>query len=174
MIGHIFNEVIKSVKYNFDKENSYFEKLKSFSGNTEIEVALHFVSSNPKPSPTISDARSFQHVYHYSLSNLPQSDYRPRAADDRIGHFLTMYQDYSSVLRDTPYIRNINRWHLEKAEPGFRLSPPRKPIIFWLENTIPVEFREPVREGILLWNKAFERIGFKAAIEVKQQPDDAD
>ncbi len=174
MVGHIFNEYIKSVKYNFDKENSYFEKLKSFSGNTEIEVALHFVSSNPKPSPTIPDPRSFQHVYHYSLSNLPQSDYRPRAADDRIGHFLTMYQDYNSVLRDTPYIRNINRWHLKKAEPGFRLSPPRKPITFWLENTIPVEFREPVREGVLLWNKAFERIGFKAAIEVKQQPDDAD
>jgi len=31
-----------------------------------------------------------------------------------------------------------------------------------------------VREGVLLWNKAFERIGFEDAIEVRQMPDDAD
>lgn len=174
LVSYIFSEHIKKVKYDFDKENSYFSLLKSFPENTEIEVALHFKSSNPKPVPTIPDARSFQHVYHYSLSTLPETNYRPRIADDRVGHFLTMYQDYTSVLSDSPYNRYINRWHLEKAEPKFKLSPPKQPIVFWLENTIPVEYREAVKEGILLWNKAFERIGFKDAIVVKQQPDDAD
>jgi len=48
------------------------------------------------------------------------------------------------------------------------------PISVWLENTIPVEYRDAVREGVLLWNKAFERIGFEDAIEVRQMPDDAD
>ena len=85
-----------------------------------------------------------------------------------------MYQDYTSMLRDTPYNRYINRWHLEKAEPKLKFSPPKKPIVFWLENTIPVEYREAVRDGVLVWNKAFERIGFKDAIVVKQQPDDAE
>ena len=51
---------------------------------------------------------------------------------------------------------------------------PRQPIVFWLENTIPTEYREAVREGILVWNSAFERIGFDNAIVVKQQPDDAE
>ena len=45
--------------------------------------------------------------------------------------------------------------------------------MFWLENTIPVEYREWIKEGALLWNTAFERIGFKDAIVVKQQPDNA-
>ena len=87
--------------------------------------------------PTLADVRSFRHVYHYSLSSLPESDFRPRAADDRVGHFNTLYQDYTSVLGDDPYVRYVNRWHLEKAEPRFERSPPKKPIVFWLENTIP-------------------------------------
>ena len=61
-----------------------------------------------------------------------------------------MYMDYNSVLRDSPYNRYITRWHLEKAEPKFTLSPPKQPIVFWLENTIrTVEYREAVKEGIL-------------------------
>ena len=174
MVSHIFSERIKKVTYSFDKDNCYFGALQGFPGNTEVEVALHFKSSNPQPAPTIPDPRSFQHIYHYSLSTLPETGYKPRFADDRIGHFLTMYQDYTSVLRDSPYNRYINRWHLEKAEPKFAESLPKKQIIYWIENTIPVEYREAVKQGALLWNKAFERLGFKNAIEVKQQPDDAD
>ena len=124
--------------------------------------------------PTLADTRSFQHIYHYSLSNLPESDFRPRLADDRVGHFTTLYQDYTSVLKDDPYVRYVERWHLEKAEPKFDQSPPKKPMCFWLENTIPPEYRDAVQEGILVWNKAFEPLGFEGAIVAKQQPDDAE
>ncbi|MCS7065034.1 MAG: zinc-dependent metalloprotease, partial [Fimbriimonadales bacterium] len=47
-------------------------------------------------------------------------------------------------------------------------------IVFWLDNAIPEEYRDAIREGILEWNKAFEKIGIKDAIVVKQMPDDAD
>ena len=175
MVSDIFKQFfMDGGGYQFDPENSYFGRIRSFSENTELEVILHFRGSNPYPVPTLPDPRSFQHTYHYSLSMLPETNYRPRLADDRIGHFLTMYMDYNSVLRDSPYNRYITRWHLEKAEPKFTLSPPKQPIVFWLENTIPVEYREAVKEGILLWNDAFEKIGFKDAIVVKQQPEDAD
>ena len=40
--------------------------------------------------------------------------------------------------------------------------------------TIPKKFRAPITEGVLAWNEAFEAIGFKNAIVVKQMPDDAD
>ena len=175
MVEFIFTEQIKSVSYRFDGENSYFGTLKSFPENTEIEVVLHFTTSAPKIAvPTLPDSRSFHHTYRYSLASLPETDYRPRLADDRIGHFLTMYQDYTSVLQESPYVRYIDRWHLEKAEPKFKRSPPKRPITFWLENTIPVEYRAAVKEGILLWNDAFERIGFENAIVVKEQADDAE
>lgn len=162
------------MSYSFDKDNSSFSKIKSFPFNSEIEVKLHFKSSKSQPVFTLPDSRSMFHRYHYSLSALPETDYKPRKADDRVGHFLTMYQDYSSTLEDSPYKRYITRWHLEKAEPRFKLSKPRQPIVFWLENTIPVEYRDAVKEGVLLWNKAFEKIGFEDAIVVKQMPDDAE
>jgi hypothetical protein len=75
---------------------------------------------------------------------------------------------------ETRYVRYVNRWRLEKADPTAEVSRPVEPIVFWLENTIPVEYRDAVREGILMWNAAFERAGFRNAIEVHQQPDDAD
>ena len=71
-------------------------------------------------------------------------------------------------------MRYINRWDLEKADPSAEMSPPKKPIVFWLEKTIPFKYRKPIRDGILEWNKAFEKAGFYDAIEVRQQPDDAD
>jgi len=46
--------------------------------------------------------------------------------------------------------------------------------VFWLEKTIPFKYRKPIRDGILEWNKAFEKAGFLNAIEVRQQPDNAD
>src|SRR6185436_5669204 len=46
---------------------------------------------------------------------------------------------------------------------------PKKKIVFWIEKSVPDEYRASVREGILEWNKAFEKIGFRDAIEVRQQ-----
>jgi len=46
--------------------------------------------------------------------------------------------------------------------------------VFWLEKTIQIKYRKPIGDGILEWNKAFEKAGFYAAIEVRQQPDNAD
>ncbi len=173
LVAPRLNEWAKA-DYSFDADNSFISILKPFVENVEIEVTTHFKSSKPKSAYTMADPRSFLHRYHFSLSTIPETNYRPRLADDRIGHFLTLHQDYTNMFRETPYVRYVERWHLEKADPEADISPPRKPIVFWLENTIPVEYREAVKEGLLLWNRAFERIGFKDAIVVKQQPDDAD
>ncbi|MCG9893889.1 MAG: zinc-dependent metalloprotease, partial [Fimbriimonadaceae bacterium] len=59
-------------------------------------------------------------------------------------------------------------------EPFAPMSEPVEPIVFWVDNAWPEEFRPTVRDGILSWNKAFEQIGYKNAIVVKQMPDDAD
>ncbi len=173
MVADTLKERMKA-DYSFDGDNSYIDLVKPYSQNVEIEVVIHFKSKKPRSIYTVADSRSFMHRYHYSLSVIPETDYRPRLGDDRVGHFLTMHQDYTSLTRETPYVRYINRWHLEKADPDSEVSPPRKPIVFWMENTIPTEYREIVKEGILVWNSAYERVGFKDAIVVKQQPDDAD
>jgi hypothetical protein len=109
---------------------------------------------------------------HYSISMLPQTSYRPRAADDRIGYFLSVFKDFSKSPRDeTRFVRYVNRWQLEKADPSLKLSPPKEPIIFYVEKSVPVPYRRYVHEGILEWNKAFEKVGILGAIVVRQQTD---
>jgi len=100
---------------------------------------------------------------------LPASSYKPRLADDRVGHFLSTVRDFSKDVHDSPSVRYVTRWNLEKAKPGSAKSPPKEPIIFWIERTVPREYRQYVRDGLLEWNKAFEKIGFIDAIEVRDQ-----
>jgi hypothetical protein len=107
---------------------------------------------------------------YYSISLIPEkTGYQPREADQRVGYFTTSYRDVSRQSQDTQWVRYINRWWIEKRDPKLEMSPPKQPIVFYLEHTLPVQYRKYVREGVLEWNKAFEKIGIEGAIEVVQQ-----
>lgn len=107
---------------------------------------------------------------HYSISLMPdKTGYTPRDADTRVGYFTTSYKDFGKFTPDETRTRYINRWFLEKADPTLKLSPPKTPIIFYVEHTTPVRYRRWVKEGILAWNKAFERVGLINTIEVRFQ-----
>src|SRR5690606_6426150 len=110
---------------------------------------------------------------HYSISKIPSTGYQPRLADDRVGYFLTVVKDFSSKTDREQFVRYINRWDLRKADPSASISPPVKPIKFWIEKTVPFKYRKAIYDGIYEWNKAFDKAGFANAIIVDQQPDDA-
>jgi len=168
-------EVLKA-PYRLDERNSQLSLVQSFPENVEIEAKLHFASPKAAPFFTLPDARSMFITYHFSISGIPAAEgFIPRIADDRVGHFLALFEDFSSDQdNDDTYVRFVTRWNLQKEEPYAEMSKPKEPIVYWLENTIPKQYRKSVADGILMWNKAFERIGFKDAIVVKQQPDDAE
>ena len=171
----MLNEMYKPSVYRYDKEASFLETPRAFPENILLGALLHYRTDNPKtPSVALPDARSIPIEVRYEISTLKNTGYQPRLADDRVGHFLNVRADLSNDRSRTPEVRNVARWHLEKADSTAALSEPKEPIVFWLENTVPEEYRAHVRDGILMWNKAFERIGFKNAMVVKQQPDTAD
>lgn len=145
---------------------SKWTKRKAFPLNVEIGVELAVPSGVP---PGSFEKR----MVHYSFWQLPETGYKPRVADDRIGYFLTAYQDWAKPheKRDL-FQRYIDRWQLEKRDPSLELCEPKEPIVFYVEKTVPVRFRAAVRDGILEWNKAFRKIGFVNAIEVRQQTSD--
>ena len=156
----------------FDKARSTWGAVKAFPKNVELKV--NAVYSSQTNMSAIPDSRGIQLTLHYSLAGLPENNYRPRLADDRLGHFMTAVKDYSSKTSDAPFIRYVNRWHLEKADKEAKLSPPKEPIIFYIEKTVPHRYRPYVRQGILEWNKAFEKIGFADAIEARIQQNHED
>ncbi|MGB3559460.1 MAG: zinc-dependent metalloprotease, partial [Geitlerinemataceae cyanobacterium] len=160
--------------YGVNSEQSYINTVDAFPGNIEIESVQGFSGSGSPYLNTLPDNRAFSLGIHYSISELPNDGYKPRLADERIGYFITAYRNLADDTSRDPFVRYIQRWHLEKQDPTAELSPPKEPIVFWIENTVPPEYRDAIREGILMWNPAFEKAGFLNAIEVRQMPDDAD
>ncbi|MCH7884069.1 MAG: zinc-dependent metalloprotease [Planctomycetes bacterium] len=145
---------------------SKWTKKKAFELNVEIGVALAVGSTSP---PGSFDKK----MVHFSFWKLPKSDYASRTADDRIGYFLTTNQDWAKPTESRDiFNRYVDRWHLVKRDPKLSLCDPKQPIIFYIEKTVPVRFRRAVRDGILEWNKAFEKIGFVNAVVVRQQTND--
>jgi hypothetical protein len=166
---------------SFDPNRSTWHKIKAFPRNIELQVEATYDGRRRFffGDEDAIDARGNTIVIHYGLVELPQSSYQPRLADDRVGYFLSAVKDFSSESKDTAFVRYVNRWHLERAEAGdskhpAKLSVPKKSIKFYIEKTVPHEYRSAVQEGILEWNKAFEKIGFRNAIEVVQERDDED
>jgi hypothetical protein len=164
---------------HFDASRSVWHKVKAFPRNLELQVQATYSSGWGGlrwGGDEDIDGRGKTVVVHYGLVELPDGGYQPRLADDRVGYFVTALKDHSSDSKDTSFVRYINRWRLEPAEPitPGKLSVPKRSIKFYIEKTVPHEFRAAVQEGILEWNKAFEKIGFRNAIEVVQQRDDED
>lgn len=109
-------------------------------------------------------------VFHYSISLLAGTPgFKPREADERVGYFTTTYRDLGKFVDNEKWVRYINRWNLEKRDPRLKLSPPKQPIVYYIESTVPVRYRRWVEAGILEWNKAYEKVGILNAIEVRQQ-----
>ena len=174
--------------YGFDGRNSAITGVRGKPDLLVLEVNNHYATAAiavPTPGappgaplPTtpngLPDARSLFLGLHYSLARLPAVPMAPRPADARLGHFVSLTDDFTDDLARNPRLRHVNRWRLEKKDLAAELSEPVKPITYWLDRDVPVKYREVLTAGVLEWNKAFERIGFKNAIEVKQQPDDAD
>ena len=157
--------------FRFASDRSTWAKVKAFPKNIELEVAA--VYSGLSGPDTVSDPRGVQVGVHYSISLLPSTGYKPRLADDRVGYFLTAVKDFSDKSDEQHFVRYVNRWDLQKKDPKAKLSPPKTRIVFYMEKTVPVRLRPIVRAGIEEWNRAFEKLGFSKAIEVRQQEDDA-
>jgi len=159
---------------SIDRSRSSWHKVKAFKNNVELQVKATF---NSRFSSMFSygyddgviDSRGITMVIHYSLTKLPESGYKPRLADQRVGHFLNATKDFGTKDADSIFTRRINRWRLEKANPKAKLSPPKKQIVWWVEDTVPHEYRPYVEEGILEWNKAFEKVGYRNALGVRWQ-----
>ncbi len=164
-------QIGRQLNAGFALDRSTVAQVKAFKDNVELQIAA--VYSNPTSGPdTVIDSRGMQVLVHYSISKVPTTGYKPRKADDRIGYFLTATKDFTDNSDPQNFVRYITRWDLQKADPMAKMSPPKTPIIFYLEKTIPIHLRPIVRSGIEEWNRAFEKIGFANAIEVRQQRDD--
>ena len=149
-------------------------KIKSFDDNISIESqevyscsASFFIFSIDLGDVSVNTVKT--------VLLLPEEKMKPRISDPRIGIFLTGKQNISP-REGSKYYSFANRWRLEpkdvQAWERGELVEPVKPIVFYLDNTFPENWKPALREGVLDWNKAFEKIGFKNTVQVKDFPTD--
>jgi hypothetical protein len=168
-----------------DGSKTFLTAVKAFPENVVVEVQYHFRRSADTAfrsgADTLADPRSLPLKVVYNLWRMPEPGYRPRLADPRVGYFVNGdfgsrvgFQSFDDDAQADPNVYYIKRWRVQKADPFAAVSPPKQPIVFWIDRSVPVEYRQAVRDGILGWNAAFARIGITDAIVVREVPDDAE
>jgi len=157
------------------KDKTKYVDVRSYPKNTDVIVEYVFDNAAPAVGggPEISDARSINVQLQHSFIEMPDDGFKPRRDDSRVGYFMEQVTDLTSDSW-APYRDAINRWRLVKKDPTAELSEPVQPIVWWIENTTPVEWRDTIKWATEAWNQSFEKAGFKNAVQVKIQPDDAD
>jgi hypothetical protein len=163
--------------YALDSRNSALSVARAQSDQLTFDILHHFATSSiasgsggglaPGIPTSVPDPRSLFINVRYSLRALPPTAMKPRAADARVGYFTTSVADFTQDLARTPRQRFISRWRLDKKDPAAPLSEPVQPIVYQLDPSIPIAYRPAITEGILEWNKAFEAIGIRNAIQVR-------
>lgn len=147
--------------YRLDSQQSYFGDAKAFPDNVVLVANQTFSTLNPQYIFTPTDARNLQIQLQYNIATLPANHFMPRLYDDRVGYFVSAHSDFSSDNSFNKDANYIVRWDTA-----------RFPIVWYLSNTIPTRYRAPIRTALLTWNKAFARLGFPNAVEVRDQPAD--
>jgi hypothetical protein len=167
--------------FALDTRNTSFTSTKNTSALTGLEVKAHFsvsklsappMTSSPVPATSppsaTPDPRSMFVSFYYSLMPLPEP-MQTRLADERVGFFTVARTDLTTDAKFKSKTHYLKRWRLEKKDPSALVSEPKEPIVYWLDKNIPEQYRATVTAGVLEWNKAFEKAGFKNALVVKQQ-----
>ena len=112
---------------------------------------------------------------NYTLLVLPKEPMRPRYEDERMGYFSTVKTVYNTAKR-VYRPKYVSRWRIEprpdevaRYQAG-ELVEPARPIVFYFDPATPALIKKYARLGMLDWNKAFEAIGFKNVIQVRDFP----
>ena len=160
---------------NLDKGKTKVSAIRNYPQNTDLKVDYVYSKSSVLNGggSAVTDGRNVSIKVYHSLIAMPENNYKPRFDDPRVGFFTTRVTDLTSKSV-TPYRDLVHRWYLEKKDPNAAISEPVEPITWWIENTTPKEIRPIIKRAGLQWNKSFEKAGFRNAVVIKEQPDDAD
>lgn len=161
----------------FRRENSQVVSIKAFEDNVSVKSSLTYGLSLKNKVMYIFQREPFTAVMTRSFILLPEHPMRPRLADPRIAIFSQGVSVFNGDSRGAQARYYAQRWNLEpKDMEQYRkgvLTEPKKPIVFYVDNTFPENWKKYIKEGVEVWQMAFEKIGFKNAIVARDFPVDS-
>ncbi|MDO5447918.1 MAG: zinc-dependent metalloprotease, partial [Prevotellaceae bacterium] len=161
------------LKGTFQSEASGIAEVKTFEKNIEIKSLLSYQITGALPKP-------YSVMVQRSLFALPENPMPMRLQDNRVGYFQTDKNIFSSNADRIAQKAYIERWRIEPKTEDLdkyfagEMVEPQKQIVFYVDTAFPAKWRQTIREGIEVWNKAFEAAGFKNVVKAMDYPTDDD
>ncbi len=162
-----------------DEKSTWFGDLKAFSDNASVKV-----HSNVDFTKTFlmlkGKVGSGSMAYTVSFLLLPKNPMPARVQDSRIGVFpvgpgegSVKYNLTSAEDGFKGYVL-ASRWRLELSDTtawqkGQKVTV-RNPIVWYVDNSFPEAWKAPIKKGVLAWNNAFEAVGLKDVMQVRDFP----
>lgn len=166
---------ILNVKSTLKPELSALGQVKAFDDNATIESYLTYDYTISFMASDVAKSKLTVKV-NRTLLLLPEEVMKPRIADTRIGVFLTQKQNITMKKDGIDNYALATRWRLEpkdkKAWEAGELVEPVKPIVWYIDDAFPESWKAPLKQSVLIWNKAFEKIGFKNVMRAEEFPKD--
>src|SRR5260221_1811702 len=149
--------------------------VKVFPKNAEFAARISFRSDEPQAEMNniLPGDDTLSVVERHSLIALPEPGYVPRT--DPFGYTIGRQQVDFSMTLGAPIVSDLaRRFRLEKVGPAGTRSPVKRPIVFYIDPTMPPAILSAVKQGVGWWTQAFDAAGFVDAFRVDVLPAGAD
>ena len=171
-------------------DRSYIESIKTYPINMEVRTVKTFNASAPTPGspmgggssaaiPAAMNAGAITLELNTSIRLLPKVPMNSRLFDSRVGYFADNFVQYSDDQHKVDnqvfavrYKLEPKPGDLEKYKRG-ELVEPVKPIVYYIDPATPKKWVSYLIAGVNDWNTAFEKAGWKNAIQGKEWPNDS-
>jgi len=162
-----------------DPKRSYIQNVKAFTRNIEVRFYQTWVPDAKDRRKAVDDgegagAHDVGFIFHTSMLLLPEVPMKGRYWDERVGYFASYFDDYGTSNHGKVRRGYINRYRLEKKDPTAAVSEPVQPIVFYLSQEVPDQWRPYLKQAVEAWQGPFEKAGFKHAIIARDAPTEAE
>ncbi len=144
---------------------SYIKDITPYPMNVEIRTIKTYTRSNTRSTFTME--------LNTSIVLLPEVPMKKRLSDKRVGYFTERYTDYDANPQGVKVVSFIKRWRLQPKEEDVErylrgeLVEPQKPIVYYIDPATPRKWVPYLIKGVEDWQVAFERAGFRNAIQAR-------
>ena len=168
-------------------DRSYIESIKSYPINMEIRTVKTYSAMAPTPGspmggsaiPAAINAGAVTFELNTSIRLLPKHPMHTRMFDSRVGYFADNFVQFADDQHKVEnqvfavrYKLEPKPADLEKYKQG-ELVEPIKPIVYYIDPATPKKWVPYLIAGVNDWNAAFEKAGWKNAIQGKEWPNDS-
>lgn len=179
-VNDIYDGTETSINNVFTNINLGTSAIKNLSRILSIKSFSNNVVATSELTTRVTEGTTTVYVtveVSSSILLLPEKPMMGRFDNQKVGYFTNPLLSFSDAQQRTDKTQYITRWRMEpkpedrEAYLKGQMVEPAKPIVFYIDNSTPYQWRSYIKKGIEDWQIAFEKAGFKNAIIAKEITD---